>query len=84
MKFTSARRHDSINFLYAIDEFGRHGMGLTPTNMCLDSAHDNLPTKEPCMELTYPNPATTSFPALCYRIQKNIISGNMASCTVPA
>lgn len=44
MKFTSARRHDSINFLYAIDEFGRHGMGLTPTNMCLDSAHDNLPT----------------------------------------
>lgn len=44
MKFTSARRHDSISFLYAIDEFGRHGMGLSPANICLDSAHDNTAT----------------------------------------
>lgn len=44
MNFTSAKRHDSINFLYAIDAFGAHGFGITPTNLCLDSAHDNLPT----------------------------------------
>ncbi len=44
MNFTSAKRHDSINFLYAIDAFGAHGFGITPTNLCLNSAHDNLPT----------------------------------------
>lgn len=44
MKFTSARRHDSKNFLYAIDDFGRHVFGLSPQNICLDSAHDNIPT----------------------------------------
>ena len=43
-KFTQARRHDSLNFLYAIDDFGRHSFGLSPKNICLDSAHDNLPT----------------------------------------
>lgn len=45
-KFTQARRHDSLNFLYAIDDFGRHSFGLSPKNICLDSAHDNLPTYE--------------------------------------
>lgn len=44
MNFTGAKRHDSINFLYAIDAFGRHEFGITPTNLCLDSAHDNLST----------------------------------------
>lgn len=44
MNFTSAKRHDSINFLFAIDALGRHGAGLSPTSICLDSAHDNLPT----------------------------------------
>lgn len=24
MKYTSARRHDSISFLYAVDKLGRH------------------------------------------------------------
>ena len=43
-KFTSAKRHDSKNFLYAIDELGRNTYGLFPKNMCLDSAHDNIPT----------------------------------------
>lgn len=42
--FTSAKRHDSINFLYAIDALGRHAPGITPGSICLDSAHDNLPT----------------------------------------
>lgn len=42
--FTSAKRHDSINFLYAIDALGRHAPGIEPKNICLDSAHDNLPT----------------------------------------
>lgn len=46
MKFTDARRHDSKNFFYTIDDFGRHTFGLTPVNLCLDSAHDNLPTYE--------------------------------------
>lgn len=46
IKFTGARRHDSKNFLYAIDDFGRHCHGLTPKNICLDSAHDNIPTYE--------------------------------------
>lgn len=46
MKFTSARRHDSKNFLYAIDDFGRNGFGVSPKNICLDSAHDNIPTYE--------------------------------------
>lgn len=46
MNFTSAKRHDSINFLFAMDAFGRHEAGMQPTNICLDSAHDNLPTYE--------------------------------------
>ena len=46
MKFTSARRHDSKNFLYAIDDFGRNAFGISPKNICLDSAHDNIPTYE--------------------------------------
>lgn len=44
MKFTSARRHDSLNFLYTFDDFMRCCPGMVPTNMCLDSAHDNYPT----------------------------------------
>ncbi len=46
MNFTSARRHDSRNFLYAVDGFGRNTFGLSPKNVCLDSAHDNIPTYE--------------------------------------
>ena len=46
IKFTDARRHDSKNFLYAIDDFGRHCAVLAPKNICLDSAHDNIPTYE--------------------------------------
>ena len=45
-KFTQARCHDSLNFLYTMDDLGRHSCGLTPKNICLDSAHDNLPTYE--------------------------------------
>lgn len=46
IKFTSARRHGSKNFLYAIDNFGRNAFGISPKNICLDSAHDNIPTYE--------------------------------------
>ncbi len=46
MKFTDAKRHDSKNFLYAMDDFGRNALGLSPKNICLDSAHDNIPTYE--------------------------------------
>lgn len=44
MKFTVARRHGSKNFIYAIDDFGRNAFGVSPKNICLDSAHDNIPT----------------------------------------
>lgn len=44
LKFTDAKRHDSKNFLYSIDDFGRCCLGLSPKNVCLDSAHDNIPT----------------------------------------
>ena len=44
MNFTSAARHDSINFLYAFDSFSRNTSDLVPENICLDSAHDNIPT----------------------------------------
>lgn len=44
MKFTGARRHDSKNFLYAIDDFGRNAFGISPKNICLDSAYDNIST----------------------------------------
>lgn len=44
MKVIGTRHHDSINFLYSIDEFTRHSPGISPKNLCLDSAHDNIPT----------------------------------------
>lgn len=44
LKLTDAKRHDSKNFLFAIDDFGRCCFGLSPKNICLDSAHDNIPT----------------------------------------
>ena len=44
MNYTEAKRHDSINFLYAIDDFACHNIGMSPKNICLDSAHDNIPT----------------------------------------
>lgn len=44
IKFGSAKRHDSILFLHAVDELGRHNPGVCPKNICLDSAHDNYPT----------------------------------------
>ncbi len=44
INYTGAERHDSINFLYAWDAFSRHSGYLMPTNICLDSAHDNYPT----------------------------------------
>ena len=44
MKFTPAGRHDSKNFLYSIDELKRNIPELCPKNICLDSAHDNIPT----------------------------------------
>lgn len=44
LKVTDAKRHDSKNFLFAIDDLGRNCFGLSPKNVCLDSAHDNIPT----------------------------------------
>lgn len=46
MKYTSAKRHDSLNFLYAFDDYLRHSYCMPPENLCLDSAHDNIPTYE--------------------------------------
>ena len=44
MKVVGTRHHDSINFLYSMDEITRHCPGISPKNVCLDSAHDNIPT----------------------------------------
>jgi hypothetical protein len=46
MKFLNAKRHDSICFFHAMDELGRHMPAVTPRNVCLDSAHDNIATYE--------------------------------------
>lgn len=46
LAFADAKRHDSENFLFAIDDFWRHCGCLSPKNICLDSAHDNIPTYE--------------------------------------
>ena len=46
MKFLGAKRHDSICFFHSIDELGRHMPGISPANICLDSAHDNIATYE--------------------------------------
>ena len=46
MKFLKAKRHDSICFFHAIDELGRHMPAISPRNVCLDSAHDNIATYE--------------------------------------
>ena len=43
-KFTSARRHDSLNFLFCYSDFLRNSDVLHPNRICLDSAHDNYPT----------------------------------------
>ena len=44
LRFTSARRHDSVNFLVAFHEMEKHMPALSIQNMCLDSAMDNLST----------------------------------------
>ena len=44
LRFTSAKRHDSVSFLVAFHELEKHMPGLPIKNICLDSAMDNLPT----------------------------------------
>ncbi|PLT54010.1 hypothetical protein DWZ44_08845 [Blautia sp. AF32-4BH] len=44
LRFTSAKRHDSVSFLVAFHEFEKHMPDLHISNMCLDSAMDNYPT----------------------------------------
>lgn len=44
LRFTSAKRHDSVSFLVAFHELEKNVPGLPIKNMCLDSAMDNLPT----------------------------------------
>ena len=44
LRFTSAKRHDSVNFLITFKEFPDHSYGLTVRDVCLDAAHDNYPT----------------------------------------
>ncbi len=44
--FTNARRHDSINFLTAINRFRRNAPDISIRNICLDAAHDNYGTYE--------------------------------------
>ena len=44
LRLTSARRHDSVNFLVAFYELEKHMLTVSIENMCLDSAMDNYPT----------------------------------------
>ncbi len=44
LRFTSAKRHDSVSFLVAFHELEKHMPALPIENMCLDSAMDNYPT----------------------------------------
>ncbi len=44
LRFTSARRHDSVSFLVAFHELEKHMPAVSIMDMCLDSAMDNYPT----------------------------------------
>lgn len=44
LRFTSAKRHDSVCFLVAFHELEKHMPLIHMKNMCLDSAMDNYPT----------------------------------------
>lgn len=44
LRFTSAKRHDSVSFLVAFHEMEKHMPAVSPENICLDSAMDNYPT----------------------------------------
>ena len=44
LRFTNARRHDSVSFLVAFHELEKHMPAVSIENMCLDSAMDNYPT----------------------------------------
>ena len=44
LRFTSAKRHDSVSFLVAFHELEKHMPSLPIENICLDSAMDNYPT----------------------------------------
>lgn len=44
LRFTSAKRHDSVSFLVAFHELEKHMPSLSIENVCLDSAMDNYST----------------------------------------
>lgn len=44
LRVTSAKRHDSVNLAFALDEMRANEPDIHPEYMCLDSAHDNGPT----------------------------------------
>ena len=44
LRFTSAKRHDSVSFLVAFHELEKLMPALPVENVCLDSAMDNYPT----------------------------------------
>lgn len=44
LRFTSAKRHDSVSFLVTFHELEKHMPTIPIENMCLDSAMDNYPT----------------------------------------
>lgn len=44
LRFTSAKRHDSVSFLASFHEMEKHMPAVRAENMCLDSAMDNYST----------------------------------------
>lgn len=45
-QLTHAVMTAKTSFILYIDDFGRNAFGISPQNVCLDSAHDNIPTYE--------------------------------------
>lgn len=56
IRILSARRHDSASGLITMHEFFRSNSDLSFLNVCLDSAHDNMPTYRLCKDIWKVNP----------------------------
>lgn len=56
IRLTSARRHDSASGLISLHEYFSADPLASIENICLDSAHDNMPTYRLCIDTWHCNP----------------------------
>ena len=56
IRTATARRHDSVTGLVALNEYFRVNPDISFSNLCLDSAHDNYPTYRLCQNFWHINP----------------------------